>query len=486
MAQLLSQTIRNTAIYALGNFAVRLVGLILIPFLTNTEYLSISGFGAFSILEIIIQLLMSVMGLGVYMGFSRFYWDKQYEHKQKSMFTMALGLTFLASIIITLAIFLWAAPINRLFFNESDYSWPLKLATLSAALQAILLLPHTLLKLQSRSGFFSAINIVRATATLGVTYFLVVQKHTALDGIYEAQVISMVITILLTSSIIVKNLDFSYSPLLFKNLTGYSFPLMVSSVLVLLLGALDRFVLNSVSGLENVAIYSLGFKLSNAIKLFIVTSIQLALSPILMKKMNDEDHGHFYNQVLQVFSVVLMFFILGVTLFGKELISLFTVEKAYESSYLVVVLLAFGFYFEMIKDNVVIGLNIKKKTLLSGTISFVAAAFGLILYRMLVPIWGINGAASAFVFVQFIYLALVYMAAQRVHYIKYNLCGVFIIMLIGAGLFGIAWLFRDASFGMYYTIKIVVLGLYPILIFSFKLLDKSWIDQLKMLINKKQ
>lgn len=484
MANLFSQTIRNTAVYAAGNFAVRLVGLILIPFLTNTEYLSVSDFGVFSMLEIIIQFLMSIMGLGMYMGLSRFYWDDAFKNRQKSMFFTALGFTVFISAIVSIIVVSFIIPFNQFLFQQNDFTQPLKLATFSAALQAVLLVPHSLLKMQSRSGFFSLINILRALATLGITYWLVIQNHTGLIGIYEAQIISLILCIVLAMRFIYMNSEITMDKILVKTLAKYSFPLMLSSVLVLLLGTFDRFVLNSKSGLEDVAVYSLGFKLSNSIKVFIVTSIQLALSPVLMQKMNDKDHGTFYNQILQYFSIGLMFVILAVTLFGRELISIFTVEQIYGNAYLVVVLLAFGFYFEMVKDNVVIGLNIEKKTLLSGSISFVSAGLSLGLNLLLIPIWGIYGAALAFVMIQLIYFGLIYVAAQRIHFMPYNLTKVFGIMGIGAMLFGITWLIGDMSTWINYSLKIAALCLYPVLLFVFGILEKSTIDNFIALIKR--
>lgn len=484
MGSVFSKTLRNSAVYATGNFAVRLVGLILIPFLTNTKYLSIADFGAFSILEIILQLLMSIMGLGLYMGLSRFYWDDAFKNEKKSIFFTALGSTVIISVLVSSLVFFFATPLNQLFFQQNDFSYPLKLAAISAALQAILLIPHSLLKMQSRSGYFSLLNIVRALGTLILTYWLLVKNHTGLVGIYEAQILSLLLCIVLTMQFIYNNSTFKLNKEVLKSLTKYSFPLMLSSVMILLLGAFDRLVLNDISGLEDVAVYSLGFKLSNSIKVFVVASIQLALSPILMQKMNDKNHGIFYNMVLQYFSIGLMFVILGISLFGKDLIALFTVEQVYGNAYLVVVLLAFGFYFEMVKDNVVIGLNIEKKTLVSGGISFVSALIGLLLYYLLVPLWGMYGAALAFMIVQIMQFGFVYFTAQHFHYLPYNLLKVGGILLIGAILFGFSWMLDEANVYVKYGSKVVALLLYPLLLFVSRIIDMATINTFLGLIKK--
>ena len=96
--QLLS-TLKNTAVYALGNFAVRLIALVLIPVFTNTAYISVADFGVFSLLEVLIQILMTLMGFGLYMGISRFYWDAAYKDHQKSMFLSTLLITIILALV---------------------------------------------------------------------------------------------------------------------------------------------------------------------------------------------------------------------------------------------------------------------------------------------------------------------------------------------------------------------------------------------------
>ena len=42
---------KNSLIYSLGNISIKLVGLILIPIYTNTEFLSFDDYGILAILE---------------------------------------------------------------------------------------------------------------------------------------------------------------------------------------------------------------------------------------------------------------------------------------------------------------------------------------------------------------------------------------------------------------------------------------------------
>ena len=134
-------------------------------------------FGVFSLFEVLIQILMTLMGFGLYMGISRFYWDAAYKDHQKSMFLSTLLITIILAFILGIVMWLGAPGLSRFLFEQKSYAYPLKLAVVSAGLQAILLVALTLLKLQARSGYYSAINILRGISTLGFTYLFVLQIH---------------------------------------------------------------------------------------------------------------------------------------------------------------------------------------------------------------------------------------------------------------------------------------------------------------------
>ena len=70
--------------------AVKLVGFILIPLYTDAEYFSTADYGLMGLLEVTSQILIAVMGLSLYSGLIRWYWDAEYRDKQKTIFYMAL------------------------------------------------------------------------------------------------------------------------------------------------------------------------------------------------------------------------------------------------------------------------------------------------------------------------------------------------------------------------------------------------------------
>ena len=95
----------------------------------------------------------------------------------------------------------------------------------------------------------------------------------------------------------------------------YGFPLLLANISASLLSVIDRFSLNSLSVMKSVALYTLAFKVTSVLKLVLVDSIKLALGPMMIKRIGTPDNKRFYSKVLLYSSFILMFAIVGVSLF---------------------------------------------------------------------------------------------------------------------------------------------------------------------------
>lgn len=457
-------TIKNSLIYIAGGFLVRLSVLILLPLLTDAQYLTVKEFGIYTLVDITSNFAVNVMGLGLYMGFTRFYWDDNFKVSRKYMFFNTLVIVVLFALIIFALSWVLAPVLSRWLFQTPAYTFIFQLGFISALLTALAQLPKTLMKLKSNATLHAITSVVRAVCVVLFVWYFLVHKSMGLQGVFIGMVLSSVAALLSMVLFSVRNISVSIDKRYIKALISYTFPLFLSGVIAAILGLLDRFVLNANSSLENVAVYSIGFKLSNTIKVLVIMSIQMALSPLMMKKMNDPGHQEFYPQVLRLFSIGLMFVIIALILFSKEVIMLFTNEPVYLDAIVVVSILSFGFYFEMLKDTVVVGLTIEKKTMTIGFISLITTGLSLVLYQYFVGFWDMKGAAFAFLITQIIYFVLMLVFAQKSHFIPYRFASVFAVLFIGAALVIASQVLIFENEIADFMVRIAILSLYPILI----------------------
>jgi len=470
---------KDSIIYGIGNVATKIVGFLLIPIYTNPKFLSVADFGVLSILDISMQVLVALFGLSLYQGYMRWYWDIKDPNERKKLFFTVISIVSLLSIVLGMVLGLNSNLISQLLYQTQEYSRAIQLVIINAVLMTIQVMPNSSMRIQSNSKLYTTLSVMKFTSNLLFTVYFVVFLNRGIEGIFEAQIIGSLLYFVFASKHIIKNSIAKIDLKVVKDLFVYSFPLVFASISGILLTTIDRFSLNSLATLPDVAIYSLGFKIGGSIKVFIVTSVQLALTPMLLKRINDPNNKRLYSKVLTYFSFALMWIIVGISVFSHDIIVLIAKSPEYVEATLIVPIIAMISFFGMAKDSVVMGLHVHKKTKIIGSIIVVAAVANLFLNMFLIPIWGIYGAAWSSLFAQFFLFAATYYFAQKSYPIKYELWKVALIIIVGASLFGISLLTNDLNIWLSIVLKLLIAISFPFWFFLFPFFEKVEIESIK-------
>lgn len=480
----IKSSFKHSLIYGLGNLASKLVGFVLIPIYTNAKYLSVADYGALSILEITSQLLVAVLGLSLYQGFVRWYWDFKTDVERKKMFFSVLSIVSITSIVISSIIILFSSFFSKLIFSNTSYSYIFILVVVNSALLAIQTVPNSAMRIQTKSVLFTGLNLIKLLALLLITIYFVVVLKRGVAGIFEAQIIGSLLYFILSSKYIYFNSLFAFQTKLIKELLQYSYPLILASLSGIVLTTIDRYSLNYLSTLDDVGVYSLGFKFANTIKIFIVVSVQMALTPLMLKKINEPNNKRFYTKVLTYFSYVLMLVVLFFSMFSKEMVSAFTVEKQYLNATIIIPTIALMIFFGMLKDTVMIGLHVTKSTKVIGSVITVMAIVNLGLNILLIPVWGIFGAAIATLFAQFIFFLVIYHFAQKSYSIPYEIFKILKIIIVAAFLYGISLISNNWDWFYKILFKLVLTVTYPFILYFLNFYEQIELETIKNTLNK--
>ena len=119
----IKQVMKDSVLYGIGNVAVKLVGFILIPLYTDAEYFSTADYGLMGLLEVTSQILIAVMGLSLYSGLIRWYWDAEYRDKQKTIFFTTLLFTILTSLCIGSVLWLMLVSYRHYWYSKKGILW---------------------------------------------------------------------------------------------------------------------------------------------------------------------------------------------------------------------------------------------------------------------------------------------------------------------------------------------------------------------------
>ncbi|MGC1389430.1 MAG: polysaccharide biosynthesis C-terminal domain-containing protein [Bacteroidales bacterium] len=475
---------KDTVIYGLGNIAVKLVGLILIPLYTDPKFFSTDQFGVLGILEISAIVLTSMLASGLPQSLTRWFWDKDYKDNQKGIFFISMSTQVIVSLIFCLVLIPLSGSLSIMIFSKPDWTRVITFVILASAIQSINNVINTLMRLQSRSVLYSVTNLLKLVLVLSLTLYFILSKRMGLEGIYLAQVIGNGLIVLILIGYTIKNSRVFFDRIIFKSMNAYGFPLLLANISAALFTVIDRFSLNSLTVLKSVALYNLAFKISSVLKLVLADSMKLALGPIMIKRMDAPDNKRFYSKVLLYSSYALMIGIIGISLFSFEIVKVIATSKAYWDAVVIIPVLSMAIFFANLKEVTVYGLHIAKKTRIIGIIVVFSTVLSLVLNFLLIPVWDITGAAVATLLSQFIYWYACYYYSQKVFYVPYEI-GKLTLMLVLGAVFSFSGLLMN-HLGLLPRIILKTTGLisFPFILYLFNFYEPVELQAIKGFINK--
>lgn len=475
----IKETSKHSAVYVIGNIAIKVVGLILIPLYTNPKYLSIVDYGALAILEATVILIVGVIETPMISSLTRWYWDKEHIAHQKSIFFSTL--TFLLIIIVPVIFVLihYSDFFSSFLFKSINYSLILKFTFLSAGFRILNDQVLNLAKLKSKSVLYSSALILKLSLILSIILWGILLKGYGLVIIWKANAIGEFVILMILIPFVLKNIKVSFQKKIIKEMLAYGLPLMLAATSGVLLVVTDRYMLNSMSGLEKTGIYSLGFRIANTLKMVISVPIGLALSPILMKKINNEKNQRFYAKIMTYSGFIFILGLLGLSLFSLEILKIFTGSTKYWAANGVVPIISFALFFGLLKDNITIGLVIKKRTKIIGLLIFITSILNIVLNLLFIPIWDIYGAALATLCSQLFFFITMAVQSQKVYFIPYEWKKILILFLLAVLFLGFSLAVSDVNIVFRLPIKVALFVSFPFVLSLFHFYDDVELVQIK-------
>ncbi len=460
---------KNSLIYSLGNVSAKLVGFILLP--VYTKYLTIADYGVLAILEITGQFLSAVFDLGLSFALNRWYWEKDFRDRQKSLFFTIFTTLVIVGVFLLTVLLLNSTLISQLLFSSKEHSLLINLMSITVALNILSRALLNLMRIQERSTLYAISNLTRFTVNLVLTVYFIVKLNKGIEGIYLAQIIGFLVFFTFLIKYFIKNIKVRFEGKVLKEMMVFGLPMVLTSIAGIILSITDRYSLKFLADLSDVGIYSFAFKISNSIKVFIGQSINWALTPVMYKMMASEESNRFYSKTLSYFTFVLIVFILFLSIFAKEIISLVARSPEYLPAYQIVPVIAFAVLFGLLRNITAIGINIKKKTKITALVITFVAIFNVLLNLLLIPPFKAMGASVATLISQILAFSLITYYSQKLYPVSYEFNKVTLMILISVGLVISSFLFNDYSLGLRFLLKAGLLLLFPFLLFVFKVVD---------------
>lgn len=412
---------RDTIIYGGSDLLGKMIVFFTFPFIATV--LNPKAFGALELVSTIVGLFGLLAGAGLNNSVQRYYWDPQTaEALRPSIVSTGLVMQFFFVMIVVCIGALFMPIMHRW---ASDASLPLGSFGLYAAL--LLLLGTQLLqyiqdvtRLQFSPMSFLTISFLNRVVGAVLAVLVVVAWRAGVDGFLIAQSISTFFAVPIGLWLIRKDLTTKLNCAWAKELFRFGHPYIYAGLAYWLFGSMDRWMLASLSSVEETGMYSVAFRFASLV-MFVSAAFGQAWSPYAIKIYTD--YPSHYRKMYAAILMLLFFFMIivggGLALFSGELLGKI-MPKEYTGSALPLTILSLGIVLQATTQITAIGISLERKTNLFAHVAWLTALINLVGNWLLIPSYGATGSALATSFSYLILTASYLFFTQRLHPLPIN------------------------------------------------------------------
>ena len=388
---------RNLAIYGLGDVATSIVSLLLLPVFTS--YLTPDDYGVITMLLTVEAVTKVVFRWGVDTAFMRLYYDCADDTARQRLastiffFLAAVNGGLLLAALLSLE---WLTPHILGAESAGVTTSPRLLVALTLGntfVAGFYFMPFQVLRIGGKSRQFIALAFARSAGTIAARLILVIWAGLGVMGIVVADVLVTTLFTLVLLKWFAPLIRPVFSRAVVGEALAFGLPRVPHSIAHQVIGFADRYLLNAYGTLRDVGLYSIGASFGLALKFFL-SAFESAWTPFFLGVMREPDAGRIYSTVSTYVIALLVLLVGGLCAVAPAVVRLFTTAE-FQDAALVTPWIALGVMFQGLYLVGSIGLVITKKTKLYPIATGTSAAVSVIANLLLIPRYGILGAAWA-------------------------------------------------------------------------------------------
>ena len=416
----------NFIIYGFSRIVGKIIPLMMLPIITRLIP-DTTIYGIFDILNVIISISTAVAVFGMYDSMFRLFFDKDDVLYQKKVCFNALSVTTTGAFLIGFIVVIFSKEISFFFYNTVDYyKWLIicGVQIFSGAVGQIIIAPT---RMQNKRKIFLIMSIVTPTISYATSIPIIIYIDPLL-GLIGGAFLSNTITVVIFWFMNKKwFFHFSIDKRILQDLFKIGIPIVPTYLMYWIFTSFDRMMITNMLGPSYNGIYAAGAKFAFISKLISAAYLG-GWSYFNYTIMNDHDYKHILARIWR-----LLFFAIACSfcLFFPFMKSLYQVLFAgdYRQGYIVFPYLYLAPLFLLLYQNTSTVYVVHKKTIWSPIFLSIGVITNIILNFILIPKFGIEGAAIATLTGYIITLLFAIIVTVQKKYILPNIRGVISLLL---------------------------------------------------------
>lgn len=402
--------------YGAGEAAIQVVNLLLLPL--YVLYLSQADYGIIALLASVEAPVKLFFRWGLDGAFMRYWYDCEDDAaRQRLASTLFFFLLAVNGALLGLALI--AAPmISGRLFGQPGYTLALQLVLLNTFAMGFTFIPFHILRIQNKPAHYSALSLGRSIATAVLRLLFVVGFGYGVMGIVVTDLLVTIAVTIATLRWFIPLIRHAFRVELLRTLLAFGLPRVPHGLALQVMAVADRLLLQKFRGLAEVGIYSMGVSFGLVPKIALA-AFEVAWAPFYYATSREPDARKIFSSVTTYGIAALAAITAGLSAVGRDLLDLMTHGRFVDAAP-VVTWIAVGVFFYGIYLLTSIGLNITSNTRYYPVSTLIGAGVNVGLNLVLIPPYGLLGAAWANAAAYAIQCALAFRYSQRFYPIDYE------------------------------------------------------------------
>ena len=481
---------KESAIYGLSSIVGRFLNFLLVPLYTN--FLAKAEVGVFGYLYSYIAFAFVIYGYGMDSAYMRFVASadtSEKKHLVSAPFFSLLGTSFLFSLLI----FFSAVSIEGLLNGGSGRAdlvghaaWILFIRYSAWILffDTLTIVPFAYLRMENKAKLFAGLRVLNIVITIVLTIIMFVLLHMRVEVVFIANLIASACTALVLLWIVSPQLTIRIPGKLYKEMLRFGLPYIPASLAGIAIQVIDRPILKALTDNETVGIYTANYRLG-VLMMLVVGMFDYAWRPFFLTHAKDSDAPRMFSKVFTYFVALLMFVFITGTMFIDDLVRIrlfggYFIGSEYWGGLKIVPVILLAYVFTGAYVNFVVGVYLEKKTKYLPYATGAGAAANIIANYLLIPKFGIMGAAIATLISYVVMAAGIYFPSQKFYHVEYEWGRILRLCLASGIVVGLFLVIRpDPATLNGLSVKLAFTALFILLVFALRVFDSADIKETK-------
>jgi len=425
---MLRTLVKDSAVYAVGTIASRLVGFIMIP--VYTRVLTPADYGIIETIIRLVDIIGLLLSLGLAEALLRHYYLAKTDEERNRLIGTVLNLNLLVVIGGILVFYPLSPWMTRLAFGHDRYTHYVAVSLAAMMIGSLIELPLTLWRAEGKAWRFTAISLLKLLTQLGTNIVLVVWLRWAVWGVVMSSFLNAALWSAVLGVLVRLRYGSYFDKRWLRPVLRYGLPLVPASLSLFILNFGDRFFLTRYASTSELGLYSLAYRFAMLVSTFYGV-VSLAWGPWAFRVGEMDDGGLHIRRATALVLLTFAAISSGIALMSLPAVRLMSAPSFWEAADYVPAL-AFGYWLFVAQAPLSVGIRLARRTEYLTMTNGFSAATCLALSFLLIPRYGVWGAVWTTVISFAVLATVIFAVAQSVYPIRHDWAAVAIAVLIAA------------------------------------------------------